>query len=63
VYEDPSENKNLAEEFPDVVSTLKEEILAAQKKSLSRADYPKGIKAGWPKYHDGYISTGWCQPS
>ena len=42
VFEDPSENKNLAEEFPDVVSTLKEEILAAQKKSLSRADYPKG---------------------
>ena len=42
VYKDPSENKNIAEEFPDLVSTLKEEILAAKKKSLARADYPKG---------------------
>ena len=42
VYKDPSENKNIAEEFPDLVFTLKEEILAAKKKSLARADYPKG---------------------
>ena len=42
VFKDPSENTNLAEEFPDLVSSLQEEILAAKKKSLARADYPKG---------------------
>ena len=42
VFKDPSENTNLAEEFPDLVSSLQEEILAAKKKSLTRADYPKG---------------------
>ena len=42
IFNDPSETTNLAEEFPGLVSSLKEEILAAKKKSLARADYPKG---------------------
>ena len=42
VFKDPSEITNLAEEFPDVVSSLQEEILAAKKVSLVVADYPKG---------------------
>ena len=42
VFKDPSESQNLADEFPDLVGSLKEEILAAKKKSLAKADYPKG---------------------
>ena len=42
VFQDPSENNNLAEEFPDLVWSLQEEILAAKNKSLALADYPKG---------------------
>ena len=42
IINDPTETKNLAEEFADLVSSLKEEILAAKEKSLARADYPKG---------------------
>ena len=42
IINDPTETKNLAEEFADLVSSLKEEILAAKQKSLAPADYPKG---------------------
>ena len=42
VAEDPSETRNIAAQFPNIVDSLKAEILAAKNKSFVEADYPKG---------------------
>ena len=76
VAADPSETHNIAAQFPNIVDSLKAEILAAKNKSFVEADYPKGemcpakilppilivagSKAGWPRNFDGIVSTGWC---
>ena len=39
---DPSETRNIAAQFPNIVDSLKAEILAAKNKSFVEADYPKG---------------------
>ena len=39
---DPSETRNIAAQFPNIVDSLKVEILAAKNKSFVEADYPKG---------------------
>ena len=42
VAADPSETHNIAAQFPNIVDSLKAEILAAKNKSFVEADYPKG---------------------
>ena len=42
VAADPSETRNIAAQFPNIVDSLKAEILAAKNKSFVEADYPKG---------------------
>ena len=42
VFDDPSEINDVANEFPEIVETMKTDILVAMNKSFVTADYPKG---------------------
>ena len=42
VFDDPSEINDVANEFPEIVETMKSDILVAMNKSFVAADYPKG---------------------
>ena len=45
IFEDPSETNDVASEFPEIVETMKTDILVAMNKSFVAADYPKGSKS------------------
>jgi len=57
---DPNETRNLAKLKPKVVKNLENMIIDAQNRYMVKADFPKGVKRGWPSNFNGTISPGWC---
>lgn len=63
IWLDPSESKNLVNQYPEVAGDMKQELLTAMNSTrYVPADWPRGTKKGWPDKFNGYISPGWCHP-
>ena len=57
---DPNEETNLADRYPDIVKDLKDR-LSKYIKSMITSDSTNEILAAHPKYNDWIWPTGWCQ--
>ncbi|XP_023320888.1 arylsulfatase B [Eurytemora carolleeae] len=57
---DPTETENLASQYPELVEKMKEKVKTLVK-DVKPAFQPNRYSLGYPKYHDGVISTGWCE--
>ncbi|XP_023320884.1 arylsulfatase I isoform X2 [Eurytemora carolleeae] len=56
---DPNETENLAESEPSIVQELKK-IVKNLTKETRTAFHPNRFNLGFPKYHEGLLSPGWC---